>query len=280
MNDPIITVDVPGAAGMTCGSPSGPVYRPDWLGAGATLLLAPRARPSYLAHSSSARLEDHPESERLEHLRVDQRMLRGLQIVPGQHPGEIGTAGLKQRPETHLKRLFDRRARMEVPVLALPPGHRIVGIRGIMLSEPPGCAVVVGMPVEVVHEKPPARAEQPGECRGNGIQLGVVERHDGDDRIEGADALNILGRFPDQVWLNGSARVHAERIEAKFPQTVNQAAVTTANVEDSRARGKGRRDGRVEILPPAGVSHTPKITAASSGTSADRWIAPVPEGHG
>ena len=148
-----------------------------------------------------------------------------------------------------------------------------------MLSEPPGCAFVVGMPVEVVHEKPPARAEQPGECRGNGIQLRVVERHDGDDRIEGADAPNNLGRFPDQAWLNGSGRVHAERIEAKFPQTVNQAAVTTANVEDSRARGKGRRDGRVEILPPAGVSHTPEnYLLPPADTSADHWNPPVPDG--
>jgi hypothetical protein len=40
-------------------------------------------------------LRDHPEPERRKHLRVDQRMLPGLQIVPCQHPGEIGTAGLK-----------------------------------------------------------------------------------------------------------------------------------------------------------------------------------------
>ena len=39
-------------------------------------------------------LGDHPEPEGRKHLRVDQRMLHGLQIVPCQHPGEIGTAGL------------------------------------------------------------------------------------------------------------------------------------------------------------------------------------------
>jgi hypothetical protein len=43
---------------------------------------------------------DHPEPERWEHLHVDQRMLHRLQIVPGQHPGEIGTADGKQRLET------------------------------------------------------------------------------------------------------------------------------------------------------------------------------------
>ena len=40
-------------------------------------------------------LKDHPEPERRKLLRVDQRTLHGLQIVPCQHPGEIGTAGLK-----------------------------------------------------------------------------------------------------------------------------------------------------------------------------------------
>ena len=70
----------------------------------------------------------------------------------------------------------------------------------------------------------------------------------------------MLDRFPDQARVNGSGRIHAERIEAKFPQTVNQAAVTTPDVQDSRGRGKGRRDGRVEILPPPGAIHTTKCT--------------------
>jgi hypothetical protein len=56
----------------------------------------------------------------------------------------------------------------------------------------------------------------------------VVERHDGDDGIKCADASNMLDRFPDQAWVKRSGRIHAERIEAKFPQTANQAAVTTA----------------------------------------------------
>jgi len=89
----------------------------------------------------------------------------------------------------------------------------------------------------------------------------------------------MLDRFPDQAWVKRSGRIHAERIEAKFPQTANQAAVTTANVEDSRVRGKGRRDGRVEIRPPPGVSHTPKRTCRlQRRPQADRWIAPVPYG--
>jgi hypothetical protein len=62
-----------------------------------------------------------------------------------------------------------------------------------------------------------------------------VERY---DSIKCADSSNMLDRFPDQVWVNGSGGIHAERIEAKFPQTANQAAVTTADVEDSRARRK------------------------------------------
>jgi hypothetical protein len=48
----------------------------------------------------------------------------------------------------------------------------------------------------------------------------------------------MLDRFPDQARVNGSGRIHAERTEAKFPQTVNQAAVTTPDVEDSRGRGR------------------------------------------
>jgi hypothetical protein len=52
---------------------------------------------------------------------------------------------------------------MQVAVLALPSSYRIVGIRGIMLSEPGASAVVVGIPAEVVHEEPPVGAEQPGE---------------------------------------------------------------------------------------------------------------------
>ena len=74
----------------------------------------------------------------------------------------------------------------------------------------------------------------------------------------------MLDRFPDQARVNGSGRIHAERIEAKFPQTVNQATVTTPDVQDSRGRRKGRRDGRVEILPPPGVSHTTKCTCDAS----------------
>ena len=79
--------------GLIAGFAAGPMALIG-LTAGAALLLAPRAKPSHLAHSWGARLGDHPEPERWKHLRVDQRMLHGLQIVPGQYPGEIGAAGL------------------------------------------------------------------------------------------------------------------------------------------------------------------------------------------
>lgn len=85
-----------------------------------------------------------------------------------------------------------------------------------------------------------------------------MKHHDGDDSIKCAKPSNMLGRFPDQARLSGSGRIDAQRVETKFSQTVNQAAVATPNVEDSRARGKRRRDGRVEVFPPTGVGHRPE----------------------
>jgi hypothetical protein len=103
----------------------------------------------------------------------------------------------------------------------------------------------------------------------------VVERY---DSIKCADSSNMLGRFPDQAWVNGSGGIHAERIEAKFPQMANQAAVTTADVEDSRARRKGRRDRRVESFHYRESAIRRNVLAASRETWADRWIAPVSYG--
>jgi hypothetical protein len=61
----------------------------------------------------------------------------------------------------------------------------------------------------------------------------VVERHHGDYGIECAKAPDMLDRFPDKTRMTGSGRVHAQRIKAEFPQTVNQAAIPASNVEDS-----------------------------------------------
>jgi hypothetical protein len=114
-------------------------------------------------------------------------LLYRLQIVLGQHPGEIGTADLMEQLKTRAECLFDRRARMQVSVFMPPSCYRVIGVGGIMLGEPAGRAVVVGIPVEVVHEKPPARAEQPGDGGSHGLQLGVVERHDGGDSVKYAE---------------------------------------------------------------------------------------------
>src|ERR1700722_14158954 len=58
--------------------------------------------------------------------------------------------------------------------------------------------------------------------------------------------------------MSGSGRIHAESVEAKFNQSVNQSAVTTPNVKDARACGKRTRDGRVELLPPLRAGHRPE----------------------
>jgi hypothetical protein len=165
-------------------------------------------------------------------------------------------------------------------MLALPSSYRIVGIRGIMHGEPVGCAVVVGIPVEVVYEKLPVRAEHSAERRRYGIQPRVVERHDGDGSIKRADAANMLDRFPDQPRVNGRGRIHAERIEAKFSQAVNQAAVTTPDVEDVRAGGKARGNGRVDYVhhreSAMRRSSTPGAVAAGPRRVASglrRWLA-------
>jgi hypothetical protein len=94
-----------------------------------------------------------------------------------------------------------------------------------------------------------------------------MERHDGDDSIKCAKAPNMLRGFPDKARVNRGSWIHAERVKAKFPQAVNKAAVTTPNVEDSGTRGKHRRYGRVEVLPPPGVCHAQKISDASGRSS-------------
>jgi hypothetical protein len=83
----------------------------------------------------------------------------------------------------------------------------------------------------------------------------VVERHDGDDGIKCAHAPDTFHGLPDKARVNRSSRIRAERVEAETTQAVNQATVATPNVEDSRARGKHRRDGRVEVFPPPGVGY-------------------------
>ena len=79
----------------------------------------------------------------------------------------------------------------------------------------------------------------------------------------------MLDRFPDQASDEKTGRIHAERIEAKFPQTANQTAVTTANVEDSRARGRA-----------AATAASKSVHHRRSQPYAETYLLPPPETSG
>jgi hypothetical protein len=82
-----------GVIGLIAGFAAGSMALIGWpLGRRCCQLRVPKLA-TWLTPAVRARRSSEPE--RWKHLRVDQRMLRGLQVVPGQHPGERGTAGLK-----------------------------------------------------------------------------------------------------------------------------------------------------------------------------------------
>jgi hypothetical protein len=147
---------------------------------------------------------------------------------------------------------------MEAAMLALPPGHRVVGIRAIVPGDPRGGPVIVGGPVEVVHEQLPLRAKQPDKRRGHDVQLGVVQRHDRDGCVKRASRSYVLEGLADQARAGGSGRINADRVETKFHEAVGQAAVTAPDIEDTGACRKRSRDDRVEVCPPPGIGHGQK----------------------
>jgi hypothetical protein len=75
-----------------------------WPMTGSTPISAPKQRQDWLKSAvdcthqrliSPGALGDDPEPQRRKDLCVDQRMLHRFEIVPGQHPGEIGTRDFK-----------------------------------------------------------------------------------------------------------------------------------------------------------------------------------------
>ena len=142
-------------------------------------------------------------------MRINQRMLRRLQITPIQHSGEIRTHHLDERRETSAERPFDRYPTVKGAVLTLPTTYRVISTRRITGSQPSGGAIVVDTPVEVVNEQPPMRAKQPAERRGDSIQLSMVEHHDGNDRVKQARVFKLLDGFANQSRVSRSGRVYA-----------------------------------------------------------------------
>jgi hypothetical protein len=88
----------------------------------------------------------------------------------------------------------------------------------------------------------------------------VVQHHDGYDRIEFTNRLDMLNRFPDKARASRGSWIRANRIEAKFSHAANKTAITTPSIKDPCARRKRRGDDRVKVLPPLGTGHAPNRT--------------------
>jgi hypothetical protein len=145
---------------------------------------------------------------------------------------------------------------VEVAVLTPPAGDRMVGIRWIVVDEPVGSALVIGIPREFGHEESSIRAQVPGDCLEHSRKFCMVQRHRRRDRVEFAEPRRVLERCLDQTLVSGRVRIHADRGKAKLGQTVDQSTIATAEVQDPRTASELRRDSGIEVLPPPVVSHS------------------------
>jgi hypothetical protein len=198
-------------------------------------------------------------------------MLGRLQVMPPEHPRQVGPADLKDRLEMSVERFLYHGACVQLRMLTPPSGDGIVGDGLIVLCQPGSGPIIVSIPGEFVHKKRPARAEEVGERPNRSVKFGMVQRHDGGNCIKLAQPLRVFNTLPHQTRMRRCGGIHSECVEAKLSQAVNESAVTTSDIEDACACRDYRPKNCIEVLPPPRIGHTPKRTnlppASAAGLS-------------
>jgi hypothetical protein len=69
------------------------------------------------------------------------------------------------------------------------------------------------------------------------------------------ESLDVLDALADQAVIGRCRGVHPQSVVAQFCESFDKTPITTAEVEDSRARRNRLRHDRVERFPPPVVSH-------------------------
>lgn len=133
-------------------------------------------------------------------------------------------------------------------MLTLPAGDRMIGVRSIVVRQPLSSTLVIGIPRELGHEQLTVRAQMSVDRSEHVGEVCVVQRHRGGDRVEFAEPGRVLDRGSDQTRVSGRARIHADGVKAKLGQSVDKAAIATAEIKDPRTAGEHRSDNRVEVF--------------------------------